>query len=330
MRIWRYTPLDAVLLLLSVVQLVVTFVMAATWERTDLLPRAAGGLLLVAMISYNIVIVSHVFTHTPWFTSPALNGLVSMLNSINIGQSVQRYEFMHVRNHHRYNNDRGAPGVAPKDLSSTFLHGKDGEHISVVRYATSGAASTLMASIGALGAFTRGWRVGDREHALLDLAAKSRRRRAAELRQIQLDRAAQFVAVGALVGMSWKWVLTCYVPAVLVAFALVNVQNYYEHYGAIPENRFADSVSYYGGLYNLLFFNDGYHQEHHLQPRRHWSRLPSVTRTWAEKLGATDRVISTAPAIVGFAYRRRPLLHRRPVPAPREQDSSPRSRTRDA
>src|SRR5204862_3217114 len=28
-------------------------------------------------------------------------------------------------------------------------------------------------------------------------------------------------------------------------------------------------------LYNLLFFNDGYHVEHHAHPSEHWTRLPS-------------------------------------------------------
>jgi hypothetical protein len=33
-------------------------------------------------------------------------------------------------------------------------------------------------------------------------------------------------------------------------------------------------VSHYGWLYNLLFFNDGYHIEHHAHPGMHWRELP--------------------------------------------------------
>ena len=34
------------------------------------------------------------------------------------------------------------------------------------------------------------------------------------------------------------------------------------------------AVSHYGALYNLAFFNDGYHVEHHARPGEHWTRLP--------------------------------------------------------
>jgi hypothetical protein len=38
------------------------------------------------------------------------------------------------------------------------------------------------------------------------------------------------------------------------------------------------TVSHYGSLYNFLFFNDGYHVEHHAKPRLHWSLLRSAPR----------------------------------------------------
>jgi hypothetical protein len=38
------------------------------------------------------------------------------------------------------------------------------------------------------------------------------------------------------------------------------------------------TTSHYGRVYNFLFFNDGYHVEHHLKPGAHWSRLPEIGR----------------------------------------------------
>ena len=310
MKIWKHSRLDAIMLALSVVQLGLTLLFALTWESLSLPLRAAGFALLVVMTVYNIIVVSHLFTHTCWFNVPLLNRIVSMLNSINIGQSVQAYELTHVRNHHRYNNDPPGPDGRTKDLSSTFRDGSDGEHVSVLRYAVFGAVESLVSIVRALLSITRLWRIGEREHELLSLCAKAAAKRAWELRQVQLDRIAQFAAVCSLLAISWRWFLFCYLPAFFISLALVNVQNYYEHYGAAPENRYANSVSYYGAVYNLLAFNDGYHQEHHLRPLTHWTQMPRVRREYRDKLEEVERIVSPVPAILG-AFHRRQLLHRR-------------------
>src|SRR5215211_4514857 len=123
MKIWKHSYLDAVMLVLSVLHFVTTLLLALTWEGSSIPIRAAGFVLLMVMCVYNIIVISHLFTHTHWFRSPLLNRLVSMLNSINIGQSVQAYELTHVRNHHRYNNDKQDAFGQTKDLSSTFRYG---------------------------------------------------------------------------------------------------------------------------------------------------------------------------------------------------------------
>ena len=295
---------------LSMAQFGITLLLAMRWEKSSAVAAAASFLLLVVMTVYNIIVISHLFTHTAWFKSPWLNRFVSLLNSINIGQSVQAYELTHVRNHHRYNNDQPGPDGRTRDLSSTFRNGSGGEHVSVFRYAIFGAVETLGGIGRALLSITRLWRVSAREQELMDLCAKSAAKRAWELRQVQLDRMTQFAALCLFVTISWKWFLFCYLPAFFLSLALVNVQNYYEHYGAAPENRYANSVSYYGALYNLLSFNDGYHQEHHLRPLTHWTQMPRVTREFRDKLDQVERIVSPVPAILG-GFHRRQLLHRR-------------------
>jgi fatty acid desaturase len=121
---------------------------------------------------------------------------------------------------------------------------------------------------------------------------------------------AHFMALCLFLVVSWKWVLLCYSPAFFLALALVNIQNYYEHYGAAPANRFANSASYYGKLYNLLTFNDGYHQEHHLRPLTHWTQMPRVHREYKDQLDQVERIVSTVPALLGFLDRNRKQLHR--------------------
>src|SRR5688572_13775258 len=307
MKIWRYTRLDATLLVLSVAQFVTTLILAVYWEDFSSFGKLGSFALLVFMMTYNIIVVSHLFTHAPWFESPWLNGLVSMLNSINIGQSVQVYQLKHVHNHHRYGNDQKDMNGKTKDWSSTFQDGKDNEHATLFRYAFLGAFATLL-NVGRELCFVfRPRHIGSDD--LLELVAKSADRRASEVNQIRLDRIVHLLGLCLFLTISWQWTLTCYLPAFYLALALVNIQNYYEHYGAIPDSKIANSVSYYGRLYNLFAFNDGYHQEHHLRPGAHWSAMPEVRHTYRNELDQAERIVSPVPAILGFFHRKRELLH---------------------
>ena len=310
MKIWKYSRWDFMMLALSITQFVVTLFVALRWERWSTFGRVSSFTILTAMTVYNIIVVSHLFTHACWFNSPLLNRLVSMLNSINIGQSVQAYQLTHVRNHHRYNNDRKGPDGRTKDSSSTFRDASGDEHVGVLRYSVLGGVESLLSISRALLSITRLWRVGVNEQELLSLAAKTPTRRERELRQIQLDRMAHFLALGLFLAISWKWFLLCYLPAFFLSLMVVNIQNYYEHYGALPENTYANSVSYYGRVYNLLTFNDGYHQEHHLRPLSHWTQMPKVRRECGDKLEQIERIVSPVPALLGAFHRNRKQLHR--------------------
>jgi hypothetical protein len=70
-----------------------------------------------------------------------------------------------------------------------------------------------------------------------------------------------------LLALQPRFFLTVYVPGYLVGLMLCYLHGYYEHVHG--------TVSHHGVLYNLLFFNDGYHVEHHAAPGTHWTRLPS-------------------------------------------------------
>ena len=63
---------------------------------------------------------------------------------------------------------------------------------------------------------------------------------------------------------------TVYLPGYVAGLSLCVLQGHFEHAGG--------TTSHYGWLYNWLFFNDGYHVEHHRRPGVHWTRLPREGR----------------------------------------------------
>jgi hypothetical protein len=70
------------------------------------------------------------------------------------------------------------------------------------------------------------------------------------------------------VAISAPWFFVrVYIPGYVAGLGLCVLQGHFEHAGG--------TTSHYGRLYNWLFFNDGYHVEHHRRPGVHWTRLPS-------------------------------------------------------
>jgi fatty acid desaturase len=76
------------------------------------------------------------------------------------------------------------------------------------------------------------------------------------------------IGVWLALAISAPWLFaTVYIPGYLAGLGLCWLQGHFEHSGG--------TTSHYGWLYNWLFFNDGYHAEHHRRPSVHWTRLPS-------------------------------------------------------
>ena len=69
--------------------------------------------------------------------------------------------------------------------------------------------------------------------------------------------------------MAWaapQFLAAVYLPGYVIGLTLCYLHGYFEHAHGV--------TSHYGLLYNLSFFNDGYHVEHHMRPAEHWTRLP--------------------------------------------------------
>lgn len=96
-----------------------------------------------------------------------------------------------------------------------------------------------------------------------------------------------------------RFTVFTYAPGYLLGMFLCYVQGHYEHVGLpVAKNP---GLSYYGNLYNRLWFNDGYHAEHHRHPGEHWTRLPHRRATYSAMAAPTQPVsISALPPVLRF------------------------------
>ena len=92
-------------------------------------------------------------------------------------------------------------------------------------------------------------------------------RRSMVTRDVAVETAVVLAVWTAAVAADATLFITAYVPGYLAGLGLCHLQGHFEHARG--------TISHYGWLYNLCFFNDGYHAEHHLRPGEHWTRLPS-------------------------------------------------------
>lgn len=69
----------------------------------------------------------------------------------------------------------------------------------------------------------------------------------------------------AIAALDKAFFFSVYVPGYLAGLGLCALHGYDEHARG--------TTSHYGALYNILFFNDGFHAEHHANPGMHWTRL---------------------------------------------------------
>lgn len=77
-----------------------------------------------------------------------------------------------------------------------------------------------------------------------------------------------------LASLNSHFFVSVYLPGFIVGLGLCHIQGHFEHARG--------TTSHYGRLYNLIFFNDGYHVEHHLRSSEHWTALPRHSRLDAQ------------------------------------------------
>jgi fatty acid desaturase len=252
-RFLAHSRLDGLLVLLALAEFVLLLYGVLSFGAVPGSHSLIAGLASVFLICTNFQCVAHNFLHNPFFQSRRLNLAFSVFNSLLIGGPQSLYRIHHLH-HHKYNNDAPDPETGDtKDLTSTWRHGMwpDREE-SFLSY-------TL------LGYFRSDFGF---------LLREARKRR--WLRRVIGESLAVLAMIVAFAVLNPLGLALFYLPVWYLGNAAAHAENYLEHYGAVPGNRKTDSVSSYGKLYNLIWFNNGYHQEHHYRPQVHWTHVPEV------------------------------------------------------
>jgi len=227
-------------------------------------------------ISWNINGISHNFLHNPYFESHLLNRIFSLVESLSMGFSQTFYEYVHQR-HHMGNSDRPDENGETIDWLSIYRHGHDGEAESAWSYV-----------------FLSYFR-DDPKAIYREIARRNQSDAFWGVFEI-----AAFLTFFVLLGfLNWHFILF-FLPFYYFGHCLSYLNGYYLHYGGNPDKPIAWGVSSYHKLYNWLWFNNGYHAEHHFRPKLHWTKMDEFHRQIAEQQRREGVRVIIPPHALGF------------------------------
>jgi fatty acid desaturase len=243
-----------------------------------------GGIVYAYSISWNINGVSHNFIHNPYFKSELLNRLFSLLESVTCSFSQQFYNCVHDR-HHMGNSDTKDELGDTVDWLSIYRHGHDGH--------AENAWSYIFLS------FFR----DDVPMTYREL----KRRRPADAYWGVFEIACTVSTF--IIGFYLNWRFMCFfIPFYYLGNCLSSLNGYYLHFGGNPHKAIAWGVSSYHWLYNVIWFNNGYHAEHHYRPKQHWTKMKELHEQIEEDQKREGTRVIDYPHPFGFMDKSLPSL----------------------
>lgn len=234
------------------------------------------GFVYSVSISWNINGIAHNFIHNPYFAWEPLNYAFSWLLSVTMGFSQQFYELVHNR-HHQGNSDRQDENGDTVDWLSIYRHGHDGEPENVWSYV-----------------FCSYFRDDPKE---IFNAIKQRKPFNARFGIFEIASWVCLLIAGFY--FNWRFMLF-YLPFYYFGHCLSYLNGFYLHYGSNPDLPIAWGVSSYHKLYNLIWFNNGYHAEHHFRPRQHWTEMEALRQKIKDEQARAGTHIIKQPHALGF------------------------------
>ena len=280
--LFRYSVWDAIPVVSAFVHLAYLFSMYAVFTYLQLPIKFKFPLLILMGVVYSFSIcwnlngISHNFIHNKYFNSGILNRIFSIVESVCCLFSQVLYDYIH-RRHHMGNSDKPGENGDTIDWVSIYRHGHDGHAENAWKF--------MFISF-----FREDPKAAYREIKKHD---------AAEARWGIVE----IVIVGCcMVGtaiLNWRF-MAYFVPFWYFGHCLSYLNGYFEHFGANPDVPMAWGVSSYHKFYNLIWFNNGYHAEHHYRPRAHWTRMQMVKDHIVEDQKRVGVRVIKPPHVFGF------------------------------
>lgn len=251
--IFKYSTKDAYFVILALGNLALLIFATLSFGKIDIWQSVLLILLLCFAVTTNYQTVAHNFLHNPFFVSKKLNGLFSLVNTMILGVSQTLYQ-MHHMHHHRYNNDAKDPITGTtNDRTSTWRYGKQPDREeNIFTYTFVG--------------FFR------QDFMFYVHVVWSKKRH----KQVYFETIAWLCFALTMLYLNWQGFLGAFLSVWYLGQCAALFENYLEHHGSIPGDRKTDSVSCYNGFYNWVWFNNGYHQEHHFKPQVHWTKIKTI------------------------------------------------------
>ncbi len=258
--------------------LIVGFILI--WPQLSWPARLGCGAFYALSVGWCLDTIAHNFVHNPFFASEWMNRLTGHVLTLVLASPQTGYAYTHMR-HHAGSSDRIGADGRTIDPISLYQYGADGKAEPVWSYA-----------------LRQYWR----DEGPLRVIARIAARRPAEARAARQELMAMLAVYAGLLAVNWQAVLFL-APWFYLGQVFSSLIAYYEHFGAEPEVPLATGISTYAPLYNWVFFNNGYHNEHHARPKAHWTQMPAVRRETEPGQRAAGARTLRAAHFLGFLDR---------------------------
>jgi len=276
MKFFAYSKWDVVPALCGFLHLAYVLAFFAVFPIAPWWAIICMGMVYSLSVSWNINGISHNFLHNPYFAWRPLNRVFGLVESLCLGFSQTFYKYVHHR-HHMGNSDRRDEHGDTVDWLSIYRHGHDGEAENVWSYV-----------------FLSYMR-DDPKAIYAEVKRKSSKDAFWGVAEI-----ASFICFFILLGvLNWRFIVV-FLPFYYLGHCLSYLNGYYLHFGGNPDKPIAWGVSSYEKIYNFLWFNNGYHAEHHFRPKVHWTKMERLHRQIAEQQKQEGTRVIKPPHALAF------------------------------